>query len=86
MDSDFKDFIKKTTTDYSKAIVGRILNQSDILKNDKTLTDKQRFELIVKFNRELIYEESRNLRNAITFYLEGRTYTKYPIYNPSKES
>jgi len=86
MDKDFKDFIKKTTIDYSKAIVGRILNQSDILKNDKTLTDKQRFKLIVKFNRELIYEENRDLRNAITFYLEGRTYTKFPIYTPSKES
>ena len=85
MDKDFKDFIKKISIDHSKAIVGRILSQSDILKKDKDLTDKQRFDLIVKFNRELVYEETRDLKNAILFYLEGRTYTKYPVYKPVKK-
>ena len=86
MDTDFKNFIKKISVDHSKAIVGRILNQSDILRKDENLTDKQRFELIVKFNRELVYEETRDFKNAILFYLEGRTYTKYPIFNPTKET
>lgn len=85
MEKDFKVFLKKMCTDHARAVVGRILSQRDILEKDKSLTDKQRFDFLTKFNRELVYEEFRDIRNAIIFYSEGRDYTKFPIYNPSKE-
>lgn len=86
MEKDFKLFLKKTCTDHARAVVGRILNQRDILEKDKSLSDKQRFESLSKFNRELVYEEFRDINNAIVFYAEGREYTKYPIFNPTIET
>lgn len=49
---------------------------------EKSIAD---LDLLKKLNKELIYEEFRDFRNAIIFYLEGRKYQKYPIYNPLKE-
>lgn len=86
MDKAFNDFTKKVCTDQARAVVGRVLNQYDILKNDKSLTDKQRFDALKAFNRELVYEQFRDLRNALIFYKEGRDYSKLNIYNPSKDS
>lgn len=41
--------------------------------------------LLKNFNKELIYQEFRDLREAVIFYTEGRDYAKIPIYNPDKK-
>jgi hypothetical protein len=85
MDSNYKDFLKNLVNDHGRAIVGRLLNQIDILSNDKSLTEDQKFKLLKSLNKELIYEELRDFRMAIIFYNEGREYKKLPIYHPKKD-
>ena len=40
--------------------------------------------LLKNFKKELIYQEFRDLREAVIFYSEGRDYVKIPIYTPKK--
>lgn len=40
----------------------------------------QDLSLLKNFNKELIYQEFRDLREAIIFYSEGRDHIKLPIY------
>ena len=41
--------------------------------------------LLKNFNKELIYQEFRDLREAVIFYTEGQEHEKIPIYNPDKK-
>ena len=41
--------------------------------------------LLKNFNKELIYQEFRDLREAVIFYTEGREHSKFPIYVPDKK-
>ena len=88
MDKELKEFIKKICRDQSRTLVGRICKQIEILQNQPTLSieTKQTLNLLKSLNKELIYEEFRDLKNAIIFYSEGREYQKIKIYNPSDES
>lgn len=86
MDKGLKEFIKNLCRDNSRKIVGRICKQIEILQEKDDLSEEQKLSLLKAFNKELIYEEFRDLRNAIIFYSEGRDYKKIPIYTPHKES
>ena len=88
MDNNLKDFVKNVCRDQSRTLVGRICKQIEILQSQPNLSieTKKTLDLLKALNKELVYEEFRDVKNAIVFYLEGRKYTKIPIYNPSKES
>lgn len=86
MDNEYKQFLKKLVKEHGSAIVGRILSQIDLIKERKDLSSDQKLDILKSFNREMIYEELRDFRNAIIYYSEGREYNKLPIYNPSKDS
>ena len=45
----------------------------------------QDLSLLKSFNKELIYQEFRDLREAVIFYTEGREHEKIPIYDPNKK-
>ena len=85
MDQEYNKNIKILCKQHAQDLVGRILSQKDILANDSSLTDKQRFENIVKFNREVIYQEYRTLANLLIFNREGREYKSLPIFDPTKK-
>lgn len=87
MDKGLKDFIKNLCRDQSRTLVGRICKQIEILQSqpNTSIETKQTLNLLKSLNKELIYEEIRDLRNAIIFYSEGRNYNKIPIYRPAKD-
>lgn len=87
MDKGLKDFNKELFRKNSRKLVGRLCKNIEVLQNqpncDKQVKDF--LELQKSLLKEIVYEEFRDLRNAITFYLEGRSYTKLPIYTPTEE-
>ena len=80
-----KDFIKSICRDQNRSIVGRLCKQIEILQDKKDLTEEQKLSLLKAFNKELIYESFRDLRNNLIFHSEGRKYKKISIYNPSNQ-
>jgi hypothetical protein len=87
MDKELKDFIKILCRDQSRTLVGRVCKQIEILQNQPNCSEetKQILGLQKSLLKELIYEEFRDLRNAVIFYSEGRNYNKISIYNPTKD-
>ena len=70
----------------------RIINLKKESTNDKTearITEIKKsiedLSLLKNFNKELIYQEFRDLREAVIFYTEGREHVKIPIYDPNKD-
>lgn len=60
----------------------RHLSEVRISEIKKSIED---LSLLKNFNKELIYQEFRDLREAVIFYTEGREHQKIPIYNPQKD-
>lgn len=87
MDNEFKKFVNKLCRDQGGILNGRILKEIEVLQKQPSLSKETINALGLKKDlmREAVYEEFRTLRNAITFYLEGREYNKIPIYNPTKD-
>ncbi len=87
MDNGLKQFINKLCKDQGGVLVGRILKEIEILQKQPNISEetKKALDLQRDLIREAVYEEFRTTRNAITFYCEGREYTKLPIYNPAKD-
>lgn len=72
--------LKKNTENTDYKIYQK--NQVRISELTKYIED---LSLLKNFNKELIYQEFRDLREAVIFYTEGREYQKIPIYTPKKE-
>ncbi len=87
MKKDLKDFINKQCKLQGKILNGRILTAVEVLQRQPGVSKEtiQALGLKKDLIREAVYEEFRSLRNAITFYCEGREYSKHPIYNPNKD-
>ena len=87
MDIGLKEFINKLCRDQGGILNGRILKEIEVLQKQPGLSEETIKVLGLKKDlmREAVYEEFRSLRNAITFYFEGREYKKMPIYNPTKD-
>ena len=87
MDKGLKQFVKKESSKYASSMVGKLCSQIEVLLQQKGLSEETRkyLELCKALRKELIYQEFRSLRDAITFYCEGREYKRYPIYNPPKK-
>ncbi len=60
----------------------RHLSEVRISEIKKSIED---LSLLKNFNKELIYQEFRDLREAVIFYTEGREHQKIPIYNPQQD-
>lgn len=60
----------------------RHLSEVRISEIKKSIED---LSLLKNFNKELIYQEFRDLREAVIFYTEGREHVKIPIYDPDKK-
>jgi len=78
-----EDKVKKICNDYAGAIVGRLYKIHDVLKNNNTLTDEQRFSLIKDLHKECVYEELRNIAYTISSSLKGYKVNKYKTYHPN---
>ena len=87
MDQGLKEFVKNLCRDNSRKMVGRVCKNIEILQEQPKCTKetKELLELQKSLIKEIIYEEYRDLRNAIIFYNEGRSYSKLKIYNPTKD-
>lgn len=87
MDNGLKRFIKKASVDQASSLVGKLCSQIEVLLKQSNLSEETRknLELCKALRKELIYQEFRSLRDAVTFYLEGREHQVYPIYNPEKK-
>ena len=87
MDQELKKFISKLCRDQGGILNGRILKEIEVLQKQPGLSEETIKVLGLKKDlmREAVYEEFRSLRNAITFYFEGREYHKIPIYNPDNK-
>lgn len=86
MDKGLKDFVKQLFINRSGDLVGKLCKQIEVLQAQPNLSKetKEILSILKGFKKELIYEHFRDTQNAIVFYLEGRSYTKYPIYTPPK--
>ena len=60
-----QEFIQTLLRDYSRAIVGRLCKQVELLTAKSDLSEKQKLDLLKSFNRELIYEHFRDLENQL---------------------
>lgn len=82
-----QEFVQTLLRDYSRAMVGRLCKQVELLSAKSDLSEKQKLDLLKSFNRELIYEHFRDLENQLKAYTEGRKFTKFEIYTtPSSDS
>jgi len=88
MDKGLKNFINKKCGKQGSILNGRILKEIEVLQKQPGLSEETINALGLKKDliREAVYEEFRSLRNAITFYCEGREYNKIPIYTPTKDT
>lgn len=77
------NFIHKLFNDFSRAMVGKLCKQNEIIEKDESLSKLQSLKLLKDFNKELIYEAVRDLENQIKAYQSGQTITKFSIYTPS---
>jgi len=79
-------FLKELLADYSRAIVGRICKQIELLEKNQTVTKEQFSELTKVFNKELIYQSFRDLESHLKAYQAGKKFVKFQIYNtPTQE-
>lgn len=87
MDKELKNFVNNQCKQQAKALNGRVLTAVEILQRQPGVSKEaiQALGLKKDLIREAVYEEFRSLRNAITFYCEGRSYSKIPIFNPTKD-
>lgn len=76
-------FLKNLLRDYSRAIVGKLCKQAEILETDTSLSREQAIDILKKFNKELIYESFRDLNNHIKTYQSGKDFIKFNIYSPT---
>lgn len=78
--------LKNLLADYSRAIVGRICKQNEIITSNDSLSKDQALSLLKSFNRELIYESFRDLENQLKVNQTGKQLVKFSIYNtPTKK-
>ena len=87
MDQGLNNFLKKICKDQASTLVGRICKQIEVLIAQESISEetKKTLELLKSLQKEYIYQEFRDLREAVIFYTEGREYKKIPIYVPKKE-
>lgn len=87
MDQGLNNFLKKICKDQASTLVGRICKQIEVLIDQESTSEetKKILELLKSLQKESIYQEFRDLREAVIFYTEGRDHQKIPIYNPSKD-
>ena len=76
-------FIQDLLRDYSRAIVGKLCSQAEILEKDISLSKDQAINLLKQFNRELIYQSFRDMDGSLKAFQRGQTFIKCDIYNPT---
>ena len=76
-------FIQDLLRDYSRAIVGKLCSQAEILEKDISLSKDQAINLLKQFNRELIYQSFRDIDGSLKAFQRGQTFIKCNIYNPT---
>lgn len=81
---EYKDvkFLEKMLKDHSSAIVGRLCSQNELIKASSLNVD-QKLDTLKAFNRELIYEEFRNILSFVKCYNKGVEYEKFDVYKPT---
>ena len=79
-----EQFLHQLLMSHSRSIVGRLCKQNELIKEDNSLSEAQKLDLLKSFNRELIYETSRDLENQIKCYIRGKVYEKFNLYTPTK--
>lgn len=85
MDKEFKNFLKGLFREQSRSTVGRLCKRLEMLQTED-LAEDQKLNILKSYIKETVYEQFRDLRNNIIFYSEGRSYTKFPIYSPTKDN
>lgn len=76
-------FIQDLIRDHSRAIVGKLCSQAEILENDNSLSKNQALNLLKQFNKELIYQSFRDIEGSLKAFQRGQTFIKCNIYNPT---
>ncbi len=87
MDQELNKFLKKQCITQAGVLVGRICKQIEVMIDQKTTSQetKEALALLKDLQKESIYQEFRDLREAVIFYTEGREHVKIPIYDPDKD-
>lgn len=75
--------LKSLLSNYSRAIVGKICEQNEILESEKTVSKEECLRLLKKFNKSLIYQSFRDLESQLKVVGVGQKYTKFNIYTPN---
>lgn len=87
-----RNTIEEVLNRQSVKLVGEICKQNEIISKslqlhpEDELGVKQAFELLKSFNREKIYEASRDLRNELLAKSRGKKFTKYKLYKPTNSN
>ncbi len=87
MDQALNKFLKKQCVTQAGVLVGRLCKQIEVMIDQKTTSKetKEALALLKDLQKESIYQEFRDLREAVIFYTEGREHIKIPIYDPNKK-
>lgn len=80
------NYIENLFKDHSKTIVGRLCKNIELIEKRTDLTETQKLGLIKDFNKELIYQEFRNLQSQIKSFFQGREFGEFKIYDPKSST
>lgn len=86
MDQGLNKFLKKQCVKQAGVLVGRLSKQFEVMIAQESTSPetKKALTLLKDLQKESIYQEFRDLREAVIFYSEGRDHVKLPIYSPKK--
>lgn len=85
MDRETEKFIKELFRDHARKVVGRLCRQNELVQERTDLSSNQKLSLLKSFNKELVYEETRDLENNLKAYSKGIELINYKIYKPTTE-
>ena len=77
-------FIEKLLESQSRALVGRLCKQNEVLQSNSSININQKMVILKDLSKDLVYETFRDLLNNIKYYNLGLKYQKYKIYKPTK--
>jgi hypothetical protein len=74
-------FLNETLRDQSRSIVGRLCKRIEILENEN-IPQNKKSKILKDFQRELVYESYRDLKNILKAHATGVSYNKYKVGIP----
>lgn len=78
-------FIDDLLKDCSRSLVGRLCKQIELLQDKEIDYVVTKLDLVKSFNKNLVYEVFRELKNNLICYQQGKKSISFKIYTPKQD-